>query len=180
MAAPRPARVRVATGAAALAVAALTAVVLAVRPSDTPASLRAIAGIGAGAVLLAALAAAAASAVAPALVLLGLEYGLSLIGRGNALDLAAPLVAALLLLVAELAWWSVDAAAPIRAEPPVLRGHVARLAALVVGSGVASVVVLMAATVPTPGWAQPVGMSAALAALIVPIALLGRSPPQAG
>ena len=124
-----------------------------------------------------ALASARAGLVAPALVLVAAGYAVFLAARdSDSLDAAAPLVGCALLLVAELAYWSVELATAGRAERPVLLRRVAALlglagAALVLGSAA-----LAAAALPLGGgltW-DLVGVAAAAAALAV-IARLARS-----
>ena len=67
----------------------------------------------------------------------------------RSVDERAPLVAAALLLGAELASWSLEERIPIVAERPVLRGRIVALAALVGGGLVTSALVVAVAAAPT-------------------------------
>lgn len=128
--------------------------------------------------LVLALARARAGLVAPALVVAAAGYAATLAVRdADSLDGAAPLVGCALLLVAELAYWSVELAGAGWEERPVLLRRLTALlglagAALVLGAGV-----LAAAALPLGGglaW-DLVGVAAAAAALAV-IARLAAGP----
>jgi hypothetical protein len=107
---------------------------------------------------------------------LGTEYAASLFLPEGRVDGGAPLVAAGLLLTAELASWSVELRTPVDAEPVV----VARRAALILAAGCAAVPlaagVLAATALPLGGgvgW-DAVGVAAALGAGAL-LAVLSRS-----
>jgi hypothetical protein len=76
-------------------------------------------------------------------------YTVSLVVHGGSVDERAPLVAAALLLGAELASWSLEERIPIVAERPVLLGRTVALAALVGGGLVTSALVVAVAAAPT-------------------------------
>ena len=110
------------------------------------------------------------------LVLLGGEYAASLALAGAEVDAAAPVVAAGLLGVAELAYWSLELRGPGREDGRVLVRRLAALAALAVLSLAVGSFVLLAAAVP-PGdgvlW-DAVGVAAAAATLAIVAALARR------
>jgi hypothetical protein len=126
-------RARVATAGLALTLAALVGAysyLLAVRWEEFAAGL-AVASVA----LLAAASKRSLAALIPIAVLLGgAAYGVSVSSRDPAFDTASIVVAALLLFVAELAFWSVELASPVRYRPALLARR-----ALVVGAvGVAA------------------------------------------
>lgn len=91
-------------------------------------------GVVALAVLTASLLRGFPSGIAWALVLLAVEYAASLaVADAETVDAAAPLVAAGLLVLAELAYWSLELRGPGREETLVLR-RLSALAALAVAS----------------------------------------------
>jgi hypothetical protein len=147
-------------------------------------------GAAGAAVLAVALVVTRAGAVAPALVLVAAGYAATLVARdANAPDAAAPLVACALLLVAELAYWSVELAKSGRAEPRVLLRRFAALLGLAAAALALATGVLAATAMPFGGglaW-NLVGISAAAGAIAL-IAELARrsgggvepSPPGAG
>ena len=143
----RPDRTRLACRAAAVAVAAVLALV---PLSQVDGPLRAALGWLAALGLL--LAAGAVwplpSLLGPALVVLLAEHAVVLLGRGDRVDAAAPLVGAGLLLYAELACWAQEARPAVRDEPAVTRARVAVLAASVAGALGLGAVLLLAAGLP--------------------------------
>lgn len=111
-----------------------------------------------------------------AVALLGAEY-VALLGlEGEALDARAPLVAAGLLAVAELGYWSLELRGGIDDEPGTYLRRVALLAGLLLGVAVLGVVLLaLVAAVETEGPAvDVVGAIAAVGALTL-LALAARS-----
>ena len=115
-------------------------------------------------------------AVAWGLLLLGAEYALWLTERSGGVDTRAPLDAAGLLLVAELAFDGLERTV-VRPEPEVAARRGLQLALLAVGAVGAGAVVLAVATLPVGGSVAltAVGVGAAVAALV----LVGRlaAPP---
>lgn len=85
-------------------------------------------------VLAAALRLQRASAVSAAVLLSGSAYGVAVAGRDPAFDSASILVAALLLVVAELGLWSLELAAPVGYGAGILTRRVALIGALGLGS----------------------------------------------
>jgi len=141
-----------------------------------------LAGVAALGSLAAALAGWWADGVGVALVLLVAEYGGSLVARGPGLDPSAPLVAAGLLLAAELAYWSADVRAARAggaggAEDRAVTGRRARRVAVVTLSAAAGASFLLAAAaLPRNGGEalRVAGVAAAAAAATVVLALLRR------
>ncbi len=84
-----------------------------------------------------------------AVVCFVVAYTVSLVVHGGSVDERAPLVAAGLLLGAELASWSLQEWIPIVAERPVLRGRLIALAALIGGGLATSALVVAVAAAPT-------------------------------
>jgi len=143
----RPDRTRLACRAAAVAVAgALALVPLAQVDGPLRAALGWLAALG---LLLAAGAVwPLPPLLGPALVVLLAEHAVVLLGRGDRVDAAAPLVGAGLLLYAELACWAQEARPAVRDEPAVTRARVAVLAASVAGALGLGAVLLLAAGLP--------------------------------
>jgi hypothetical protein len=107
---------------------------------------------------------------------LGAEYTVSLFLPEGGVDGGAPLVAAGLLLTAELASWSVELRTPVEAEPLVVARRAALVLAIACGAVPVSAVVLAATALPLGGgvgW-DAVGVVAALGAGAV-LAALSRS-----
>lgn len=120
--------------------------------------------------------------VAPALVLVAAGYTGMLVARdSNTLDAAAPLVGCTLLLVAELAYWSVELARTGREERPVLLRRLTAMLGLAAAALVLGAAVLAATTIPLGGglaW-NLVGVAAAAAALALIAWLASQGRPSA-
>jgi hypothetical protein len=146
----RPDRTRLACRVAAVAVAAALALVP-LAQVDGP--LReALAWLAAVGVLLAAGAVwPLPSLLGPALVVLLAEHVVVVLGRGDRVDAAAPLVGAGVLLYAELACWAQEARPAVRDEPAVTRSRVAVLAASLAGALGLGALVLLATGLPAGG-----------------------------
>jgi hypothetical protein len=146
----RPDRTRLACRVAAVAVAAALALVP-LAQVDGP--LReALAWLAAVGLLLAAGAAwPLPSLLGPALVVLLAEHVVVVLGRGDRVDAAAPLVGAGVLLYAELACWAQEARPAVRDEPAVTRSRVAVLAASLAGALGLGALVLLATGLPAGG-----------------------------
>jgi hypothetical protein len=146
----RPDRTRLACRVAAVAVAAALALVP-LAQVDGP--LReALAWLAAVGLLLAAGAAwPLPSLLGPALVVLLAEHAVVVLGRGDRVDAAAPLVGAGVLLYAELACWAQEARPAVRDEPAVTRSRVAVLAASLAGALGLGALVLLATGLPAGG-----------------------------
>jgi hypothetical protein len=111
-----------------------------------------------------------------AVIPLGSAYTVSLVLHGSGVDGGAPLVAAGLLLCAELAAWSVDERFAIPAERAVVLARASALAALVVGSIVVATLVVALSLVPASGLAWTV-LGAAAAVGVVGLAVRVARPP---
>jgi hypothetical protein len=125
--------------------------------------------------VVAGLAVGVALAVPVAVALLGTAY-LALLGfEGDALDVRAPLVAAALLAVAELGYWSLELRGAVVDEPGAYLRRLALLAAELAGVTTAGVVLLaIVQGVETGGPAIDVlGAAAAIGALAL-LALASR------
>jgi len=146
--------------------------VLAYAAARVPSFAALVAAIGVfGALLLAFVLVRLADDLLPwALAVLGVAYTVSLFVHGAAVDEAAPLVAAGLLLCGELAAWSLDERHAIAAEREVVLRRALALGALVLaGLGGAAAVVAFAASSAGDGlvWTA---LGAAAAVLVVGVA----------
>jgi hypothetical protein len=116
--------------------------------------------------------------VAWALALLGAGYAVALaLGPERAtVDAAVPLVAAALLVVAELAYWSLELRAPGSWEGPLLTRRLAALGALALVSLALGSIVVVATAVELRGGLglDLVGVAAAVATLAVLAGLARR------
>ncbi len=156
---------RVEVGAATVALAA----VLALAPLASTRVPRApLAWLGAVGVLLAAGAAWRSAALVPAAVaVLAAEYGLSLYQQRGPVDARAPLFAAGLLLLAELAYWSTEAHRLVRDERAVIGRRVAVLAVVVLAAAAVGALVLLAAELPLAGAVARLALGAAAASTLL-------------
>jgi hypothetical protein len=120
-------------------------------------------------VLLAGLAARWSAALAVGIALLGAQQAVRLALGTDALDSWAPLSAGVLLLVAELAWWSIEPRVPASSEPWLaLRRLGTTLLVCACGSLVAAVVLVAAGAQPGGGFAyELLGVVAAIGAVTV-------------
>jgi hypothetical protein len=118
-----------------------------------------------------------ASAIPSALVLLGGGYALFLAVDDVALDLRAAAIAALLLLIAELAYWSLELRADVADEPGSYWRRVAVLALLGLGAMALSGGLLALVDVAGRGGLaiEIAGAGAALGALLVLLLLTRRA-----
>jgi hypothetical protein len=107
---------------------------------------------------------------------LGIAYTVSLVLHGSSVDGGAPLVAAGLLLCAELAAWSIDEQFAIPAERAVVVARASALAALVLGSLVVAALVVALSIVPASGLAWTV-LGAGAAVGVVGLAVRLARPP---
>jgi hypothetical protein len=110
------------------------------------------------------------------LICLGTAYAASLFAHGASVDDRAPLVAAALLLCAELAMWSLDAQYRIAAERRVVAARIVALALLVGGGLAAAGLVVALASTPAGGglaWST-VGTLAAVLVVALVVGLVRR------
>jgi hypothetical protein len=91
-----------------------------------------------------------------ALIPLGVAYTVSLVAHGSSVDGGAPLVAAGLLICAELAAWSLDERHSIAADRTVVAARITALGALVASGIAASGLVVALSLAPGSGLAWTV------------------------
>jgi hypothetical protein len=111
------------------------------------------------------------------LALLGAAYAVLFALRGATIDVRAPLYGAALLVVAELAFASVELRAG-RAEPALAARRAATLVLVAAGAVVTGLVVLAVAATPLDGGVglEAVGVAAAVALLVALGRVAVRSP----
>ncbi len=117
------------------------------------------------------------SAIGFALVALGGTYAVLFVAEGTHLDHVAPAYAAGLLLVAELAFWSIESRVPAWSDPEVVIWRLARLALACVGAAVLGAIVVADAAAAGGGGGlllETLGVAAAIGALILVTVLLRR------
>ncbi len=164
----------------ALATVAL-AIVLALAPlASTRAPRAPLAWLGAVAVLLAAGAAwRFVSLAGVAVAILAVEYGLSLYHQGGPVDARAPLFAAGLLLLVELAYWSAESHRLVRDDRAVLRFRLAVLALVGLAAVALGALILLAAELPLAGPIARLALGIAAASTVLAlIATLSRRAPH--
>ena len=112
--------------------------------------------------------------VAWAVALLGAGYSAALLLEGGTIDAGAPLYAVGLLLLAELAYWSLELHLP--SDPGITARRVGRLVLIALVAGGVSALVLAASELAAEGGLglEALGVAAAGAALAL-VALLARS-----
>jgi hypothetical protein len=177
MQAPGRANARLGLGVATVALAAL----LALAPlASTRAPRAPLAWLGAVAVLLAAGAAWRFVALTgPAAAILAAEYGLSLFHQRAPVDARAPLFAAGLLVLVELAYWAAESHRLVRDERAVLAARLAVLAAVALGAVALGALILLAAELPLAGPVARLALGVAAAStLLALIATLSRRTPH--
>jgi hypothetical protein len=116
------------------------------------------------------------AAVAFAIALLGAEQAVRLARGPEALDPWTPLYAAAFLLVAELAWWSLEPRVPAWAQRGAALWRLAAVLLACAGGGIVSALVVIAAGLPIHGGfgLELAGVIAATAALAV-VAAVARA-----
>ena len=147
---------------------------LAYAAARVPAFAALVAGIGVfGALLLALVLVRRMDDLLPwALAVLGIAYTVSLFVHGSAVDEAAPLVAAGLLLCGELAVWSLEERHAIAAEREVVLRRAFALAALVLAGAAAAAAVIASAASSAGGGLAWTALGSAAAVLVVGVAAL--------
>jgi hypothetical protein len=105
--------------------------------------------------------------IAPGLALLGTEYAVLFVIRGDTIDVRSPLYGAAFLVTAELAFGAVELRAG-RPEPVLAARRAATLVLLALGSVVVGLIVLAAAATPLEGGVglEAVGVAAAVALIV--------------
>jgi hypothetical protein len=117
------------------------------------------------------------SAIGFALVALGGTYGALFVAEGTHLDSVAPAYAAGLLLVAELAFWSIESRIPAWSDPELAVWRLARLALACGGAAVLGAIVVADAAAASGGGGlllETLGVAAAIGALVLVTVLLRR------
>lgn len=119
--------------------------------------------------------------VTVATVAIGALYGAELAIAGAPLDAAAPLVAAGLLLAAELGYWSIEERGRWQGEPGDSLRRGAFVALLAVAAAlVAAVLLTLVDAVRTTSLAVDLVGATAAAAVLVAVLLLARAQPSSG
>jgi hypothetical protein len=174
--AQRHARARLSLGAATVVAAAGLAAYAAVTASRLGGVVAIVGGLGV-AVLAAALILRLLPLITAGLALLGAAYAVLFALRGGTIDVRAPLYGAALLVVAELAFASVELRAG-RAEPALAARRAATLVLVAAGAVVTGLVVLAVAATPLDGGVglEAVGVAAAVALLVALGRVAVRSP----
>jgi hypothetical protein len=166
--APRPGRARLATGAGAVLVAAGLAATTVLRAGGHDLLLLSVGGAALVPLLLG-LAVRWSPALALGVAVLGAQQALRLALGSDELDTWAPASAGFLLLVAELAWWSIEPRVPAWAEPWLAPLRVLSVLAVCAAGAVLAGVVLVVSSSELPGGVvlELVGVLAAISALAV-------------
>lgn len=109
------------------------------------------------------------------LAALGGEYGVLFAAQGRALDELTPLYAGAFVLVAELAFWSIERRVPAWSEPGLVERRLAHLAGVSAGAAAVAALVLLAAASSGGGGValEAIGVAAAIGALVL-VGLLVR------
>lgn len=112
-----------------------------------------------------------------ALAALGGEYAVLFAAQGRALDELTPLYAGAFLLVAELAFWSIERRVSAWSEPGLAERRLARVAGACAGAAaVAGLVLVVAAASGGGGIAlEAIGVAATIGALALVAVLIRRS-----
>ena len=111
------------------------------------------------------------------LAALGGEYAVLFSAQGRALDELTPLYTGAFILVAELAFWSIERRVPAWSEPGLVERRLAYLAGVsAAAAAVAAVVLVVAASSGGGGVAlEAIGVAAAIGALALVAVLVRRS-----
>jgi hypothetical protein len=152
------------------------AIVLMVR-TDRFGPLVGAVGLGAVLLLVVALVARSAGLLPWALVLAGAEYAVFLVIRESSIDGWAPVYGAGLLLVAELAYWSMDERVPgAPKEGLTVRRATLLFASCVAAGGVGGLILAMGELSVRGGlWLEALGIAAAVGTIAL-LARLARQP----
>ncbi len=163
------------TGAASLLAAGALVVAALLREGGHDVLLLAVGGV-AVLVLFTGLLLRWSAGLALGVALLGAQQATRLALGPDALDAATPLTAGGLLLVAELAWWSIEPRVPAWTQPAVAAFRVATVVLACLGATFVAAVVVVAAGADVAGGTvlELMGVLAAIAALAV-VAWVARS-----
>jgi hypothetical protein len=123
------------------------------------------------------------AAIGFALVAVGGTYAVLFAAEGARLDRLAPAYAAALLLVAELAFWSIESRIPAWTDPELVIWRLARLALGCAAAAVLGAIVVADASAANGAGGvllETIGVAAAIGALVVVIVLLRHHAPESG
>jgi hypothetical protein len=136
----------------------------------------ALAGVAVG-LLAVGLAARSGPVLGWGLAALGGEYAVLFAAQGGALDTFTPVYAAAFVLVAELAFWSIERRVPAWTESGLAEWRLARVAGASAGAAVVSGLVLVVAAASGGGGValEAIGVAATIGALALVAALVRRS-----
>jgi hypothetical protein len=114
------------------------------------------------------------------LAALGGEYAVLFAAQGQALDELTPVYAGAFVLVAELAFWSIERRVPAWSEPGLTEWRLAFLFGVsAAGAAIAAFVLVVAAASGGGGVArEAIGVAAAIGALVLVVLLVRRSAPE--
>ena len=114
------------------------------------------------------------------LAALGGEYAVLFAAQGQALDELTPVYAGAFVLVAELAFWSIERRIPAWSEPGLTEWRLAYLFGISAGAAAISAVVLVLAAASGGGGValEAIGVAAAIGALVLVALLVRRSAPE--
>jgi hypothetical protein len=122
-------------------------------------------------------------AIGFALVALGGTYAVLFAAEGARLDRVAPAYAAGLLLVAELAFWSIESRVPAWSDSELVIWRLARLALACAGAAVLGAIVIADASAGTGGGGlvlETLGVAAVIGAIVLVTALVRRAAVDSG
>jgi hypothetical protein len=162
--------------------AVLAAAALAAYPAAQDVDLQPLAlalGAVALALLVAGLVISSAGTIGWALAALGTEYAVLFMAEGRSLDELAPVYAAGFLLVAEVAFWSIERRVSTWVEPGLLERRLAFLVSACTGAAVVAALVLVLAAAGGGGIGLDAAGAAAAVGMLALIVLLGRGTVRA-
>jgi hypothetical protein len=121
------------------------------------------------------------AALVAGIAFLGAEQAVRLATGRSSVDPWTPAYAAALLLVAELAWWSIEPRVPAWSQPEAVLLRLLTVAGACAGAGLLAVVVVLAAGAPLEGGVglELVGVAAAAASVGI-VAAVARRPSATG
>ena len=120
--------------------------------------------------------------LAAGLAALGGEYAVLFTAQGRALDEAAPVYAVGFVLVAELAFWSVELRVAAWSDPTLAERRLAQLVGVCVGAAAVAALVLVVAAASVGGGIalEAIGVAAAIGALVLLGVLVRRTAASQG
>jgi hypothetical protein len=114
------------------------------------------------------------------LAALGAEYAVHFAAEGRVFDAVTPVYAAGLILVAELAFWSIESRVAAWSEPGLVERRLAYVAATAVGAAVVAALALVVAAASRGGGLvlEAAGVASAIAVVMLLAVLVRRSVPE--